>query len=82
MYDAVTDFIDKNLDDSISALIKLCRIPSVAAKNEGLEETATLVERMLQDIDLETEIHPTSGAPVVTGWCDVGAKRTLLFYDH
>ncbi len=82
MYDAVTAFIDNNLDDSINALIKLCRIPSVAAKNEGLEEAAALVESMLKDVGLETEIHPTSGAPVVTGWLDVGAKRTLLFYDH
>lgn len=82
MYEAVTKFIDDNLDKSIDALKTLCRIPSVAAKNEGLEETAKLVEIMLRDVGLETEIHPTSGAPVVTGWLDVGAKKTLLFYDH
>ena len=82
MYESVTKFIDDNLDNSIDALKTLCRIPSVAAKNEGLEETAELVENMLKDVGLETTIHPTSGAPVVTGWIDVGAKRTLLFYDH
>ena len=82
MYESVTKFIDDSLDDSLEALKKLCRIPSVAAKNEGLEETASLVEKMLKGVGLETEIHPTSGAPVVTGWLDVGAKRTLLFYDH
>jgi acetylornithine deacetylase/succinyl-diaminopimelate desuccinylase-like protein len=27
-------------------------------------------------------IHKTSGQPVVTGLLDVGAKRTLMFYDH
>ena len=82
MYESATKFIDDNLDNSIDALKALCRIPSVAAKNEGLEETAELVENMLKDVGLETKIHPTSGAPVVTGWIDVGAKRTLLFYDH
>lgn len=82
MYESVTKFIDDNLDNSIDALKALCRIPSVAAKNEGLDEAAELVEKMLKDVGLETEIHQTSGASVVTGWLDVGVKRTLLFYDH
>lgn len=82
MYESVTNFIDNTLNKSIDALKTICRIPSVAAKNEGLEQTAKVVQNMLKDVGLETEIHPTSGAPVVTGWLDVGAKRTLLFYDH
>ncbi|MFW9787355.1 MAG: M20/M25/M40 family metallo-hydrolase [Candidatus Thorarchaeota archaeon] len=82
MYKPVTKFIDDNLDDSIETLKIICRIPSVAAKNEGLEEVAELVKKMLKGAGLETEVHPTSGAPVITGWLDVGAKRTLLFYDH
>ncbi|TFG33311.1 M20/M25/M40 family metallo-hydrolase [Candidatus Thorarchaeota archaeon] len=82
MYEDVTNFIDANLDNAIEALKKLVRIPTVAAKGEGIRETADLVEKMLIDAGLETEIHETSGAPVVTGWLNVGAKRTLLFYDH
>ncbi|MFX1580393.1 MAG: M20/M25/M40 family metallo-hydrolase, partial [Promethearchaeota archaeon] len=82
MYKAVTKFIDANLNSSIEALKKLCSIPSVAAKNQGLEEAANLVEKMLKDIGFQTDIYTTSGAPVVTGWIDTGAKRTLLFYDH
>ena len=82
MYEVVTKFIDANLNSSIEALKNLCSIPSVAAKNQGLEEAANLVEKMLKDIGFQTEIHTTSGAPVVTGWIDTGAKRTLLFYDH
>jgi acetylornithine deacetylase/succinyl-diaminopimelate desuccinylase-like protein len=82
MYESVTKFIDDNLDNSIEALKTFCRISSVAAKNEGLDEAAEIVEKMFRDVGLETEIHPTTGASVVTGWLDVGAKRTLLFYDH
>jgi len=82
MHESVTKFIDDNLDNSIEDLKILCRIPSVASKNEGLEETSSLVEKMLKDVGLETKVHETSGAPVVTGWIDVGAKRTLLFYNH
>lgn len=82
MYKTVINFIDENLEYSLEALKSLCQIPSVAAKNEGLDEASSLVENMLKDAGLETRINPTSGAPVVTGWLDVGAKRTLLFYDH
>jgi acetylornithine deacetylase/succinyl-diaminopimelate desuccinylase-like protein len=82
MNESVIKFIDDTLNESIDALTKLCRIPSVAAKNEGLLEASELVEKMLQDAGLQTEIHETTGASVVTGWKDVGAKRTLLFYDH
>ncbi len=78
----VINFIDRSQDDSLQALKKLVRIPTVAAKGEGIQETADLVEGMLHDIGLNTKIHETSGSPVVTGWLDVGAKRTLLFYDH
>ncbi|TFG28272.1 M20/M25/M40 family metallo-hydrolase [Candidatus Thorarchaeota archaeon] len=82
MNEDVIDFIDSNLDHAIEALKKLVRIPTVAAKGEGIRETANLVEKMLVDAGLETEIHETSGAPVVTGSLNVNAKRTLLFYDH
>jgi acetylornithine deacetylase/succinyl-diaminopimelate desuccinylase-like protein len=82
MFEEVDRFIDDNIQKSIDALMRLVRIPTVAAKGEGIAETAELVEKMLQDAGLETEIHPTTGAPVVTGWWNVGAKRTLLFYDH
>jgi acetylornithine deacetylase/succinyl-diaminopimelate desuccinylase-like protein len=82
MYKEVDRFIDDNISSSIDALTKLVRIPTVAAKGEGITETAELVEKMLQDAGLETVVHPTTGAPVVTGWWNTGAKRTLLFYDH
>lgn len=82
MYDAVIQFIDDNTERSIDSLKELCRIPTVAAKGQGLEETAELLSKMLQDAGLETQLHETSGAPVVTAILDVGAKRTLMFYDH
>ncbi|MGQ4912808.1 MAG: M20/M25/M40 family metallo-hydrolase [Candidatus Thorarchaeota archaeon] len=82
MYESVLKYIDGSQDEAIESLKRLCRIPSVAAKNQGLEEASKLVEAMLRDAGLETQVHETSGAPVVTGWLDVGAKRTLMFYDH
>ncbi len=75
MYDAVIEFIDDNIERSIDSLKELCRIPTVAAKGQGLEETAELVSRMLGDAGLETQLHETSGAPVVTALLDVGANE-------
>lgn len=82
MVDAVLQKIDENADRAIEAAKHLCSIPTVAAKGEGIEETAELVQQMLEDAGISSQLHKTSGAPVVTGHLDVGAKRTLLFYDH
>ncbi|MHA2212715.1 MAG: M20/M25/M40 family metallo-hydrolase, partial [Candidatus Thorarchaeota archaeon] len=45
-------------------------------------ETASFVAKLIEEVGMVAEIHETSGSPVVTGHLDVGAKRTLMFYDH
>ncbi|MFW9935252.1 MAG: M20/M25/M40 family metallo-hydrolase [Candidatus Thorarchaeota archaeon] len=82
MVDAVLQKIDENANRAIEAAKHLCSIPTVAAKGEGIEETAELVQQMLEEAGISSQLHKTNGAPVVTGYLDVGAKRTLLFYDH
>jgi acetylornithine deacetylase/succinyl-diaminopimelate desuccinylase-like protein len=82
MVTQVLDKIDQNADKALDAAKKICSIPTVAAQGKGIEETAELVQQMLEAAGIPSELHPTSGAPVVTGFLDVGAKRTLLFYDH
>ncbi len=82
MYEEVVEYIDKNLETSLEWLKGLVRFPTVAAKGQSLPETANMVEALLKGAGLETKQHHITGAPVVTGWLDVGAKRTLMFYDH
>lgn len=82
MIDAVLKQIDQKSEHAIKQLIEICRIPTVAAKGQGIDETANLVVKMLESAGLETQIHQTKGAPIITGHLNVGAKRTLLFYDH
>lgn len=82
MNDSLLEYIDKTMDKSIEELKKICRIPSVAAKGEHMEEAAEFLIHALDGIGLDTSLHKTSGFPVVTGTLDVGAKRTLMFYDH
>ncbi|MFQ5854575.1 MAG: M20/M25/M40 family metallo-hydrolase [Anaerolineae bacterium] len=62
-------------------LVQLCRQPSIAAQNVGMEETAGLVEDLLQEIGAETQQVPTRGFPVVYGEIGEGQK-TLAFYNH
>ncbi len=82
MNERVLQHIDENLQNSIADLKRICALPSVAAKGEYMEETAEMVASMLESIGFETRVHPTSGVSVVTGELNVGATRTLLFYDH
>ncbi|NHJ13481.1 MAG: M20/M25/M40 family metallo-hydrolase [Candidatus Thorarchaeota archaeon] len=78
----VIHFLETTTDEAIKTLDRICRIPTVAAKNQGLEETADFLMRLLDSIGVKPGLHQTSGAPVVTGLLDVGAEKTLLFYDH
>ncbi len=80
--EAVLEYIDKNQDNVLKTLSEFIVIPSIAAQKIGIEESAEFVAMQLEEAGLQSEIHSTGGAPVVTGHLDVGAERTLLFYDH
>ncbi|MFW9849078.1 MAG: M20/M25/M40 family metallo-hydrolase [Candidatus Thorarchaeota archaeon] len=82
MLDGVIEYLERNLEHSIGDLKEVLRFPSVAAKGEHMEETAEWVANRLDKLGLDVTIHKTSGQSVVTGHLDVGAKHTLMFYDH
>ncbi|MFQ5834069.1 MAG: M20/M25/M40 family metallo-hydrolase [Candidatus Thorarchaeota archaeon] len=82
MIEEVTSYLDKNAERALDDLKRIASIPSIAAKNEGIEECSGMLLEMLEAIGIETELHNTSGAPVVTGHLDVGASKTLMFYNH
>ena len=79
-------FLDNNLNELISDLQILIRQPSVSAKNEGIEECAKLVSKILKKSGIHSEILRIKKgvAPVVYG--EVKSKKnpgkTLLFYNH
>lgn len=69
----------------ISDLQTLIRQPSVSAKNEGIEQCAKLVSKMLKKSGIKSEILRLKGvAPLVYG--EIKSKRnpnkTILFYNH
>ena len=78
----VNQFIEENADLYIDWLQELCRQPSVAAQNRGMEETATLVEDLMARVGVQSEQVATSGYAVVYGTVAGKTERTLSFYNH
>ena len=77
--------IDSNLKNIVSDLQILIRQPSISAKNEGIEECAVLVQKMLKKSGIKSELLRLKNvAPIVYG--EVKSKhnpnKTLLFYNH
>ena len=78
--------VDTHMDDLISDLQTLIRQPSVSAKNEGIEECAKLVQRLLKKSGITSKILRLKKgvAPIVYG--EIKSKqnptKTLMFYNH
>src|SRR5436309_14551522 len=73
--------IDEPRQQFIERLQWLCRQPSIAAQNIGIQETARMVAQLMEQVGVKTELYATDGAPVVYGVVGVG-PRTLLIYNH
>jgi acetylornithine deacetylase/succinyl-diaminopimelate desuccinylase-like protein len=74
------------MDALVSDLQTLIRQPSVSAKNEGIEECAKLVSKLLKKSGISSEILrlKKNVAPIVFG--EITSKqnpeKTLMFYNH
>ncbi|HEV2192453.1 MAG TPA: M20/M25/M40 family metallo-hydrolase [Nitrosopumilaceae archaeon] len=78
--------VDNNMKGLISDLQTLIRQPSVSAKNEGLEECARLVAKIMRNSGIRSELlYLGKGVPPVV-YGEVKSKqnpkKTLLFYNH
>ena len=91
----VLEHVDSTMDDLVTDLQTLIRQPSVSARNEGIQDCAKLVCKIMNDAgiksellyldktesdkDLESEI-----APLIFGHVQSKSHpdKTLLFYNH
>ncbi|HSG83849.1 MAG TPA: M20/M25/M40 family metallo-hydrolase [Nitrosopumilus sp.] len=79
-------YVDSHMDELVSDLQTLIRQPSVSAKNEGIEECAKLVQKLLKKAGVKSEILRLKKgiAPIVYG--EIKSKqnpsKTLMFYNH
>jgi acetylornithine deacetylase/succinyl-diaminopimelate desuccinylase-like protein len=81
-----TKHVDFHMDELVSDLQMLIRQPSVSAKNEGVEECAVLVQKLLKKSGVKSKILRLKKgvAPIVFG--EIKSKqnpeKTLMFYNH
>jgi len=80
-------YIDDHLNESIASLVELCKLPTVSAQKQAIEETAEHVVGMLRPLGFETQVLPKTGGgptaqPVVFAELRGKSPKTLLFYDH
>ncbi len=78
--------VDSHMNNLISDLQTLIRQPSVSAKNEGIEECAKLVQTLLKNSGINSELLRLKKgvAPIVYGEVKSkqNPKKTLMFYNH
>src|SRR5271165_1376678 len=77
-------YIHENQDRFLRDIARLVSQPSVSATNEGVEECALLVKKMLEEIGAETRLLKLEGAPTLV-YGEIkspGAEKTVLFYNH
>ena len=81
---ALQQHIEDHLYEYLEDLKRLCRQPSVAAQNQGIQECAQLTRQMLEEIGFEARVLPTKDPryPVVYGERTGRSSRRLLFYNH
>jgi len=73
--------IENHFDKHLGRLQELLRQPSISAENRGIRECAELVRRYLKNLGCRgTTLVETSGNPVVYGFYDAGAAKTVLVY--
>lgn len=76
-------YLERHRERFLDELRALLRQPSVSAQGKGMDGCAELVRTLLAGAGLRAELVPLEGGyPVVYAELDVGAARTLLFYDH
>jgi acetylornithine deacetylase/succinyl-diaminopimelate desuccinylase-like protein len=80
----LADYIHQNQDRFVKDIVRLASLPSVSARNEGIEECAELVKKMIEEIGGNARLIRMDGvAPLVYGEIKSSrSKKTILFYNH
>ncbi len=82
--EAAADFIDTHLEQALDELVEYCRLPTVSALGQSIEETARYTADLLEKEGFTTRIiqKEEGGYPVVYGEHPGQSSRTLMLYNH
>lgn len=76
------DYAQNHIERFIEELQDFLRIPSVAARGEGIDAAVSWLDRRLSSAGLTVEVINTTGNPVVVAEAPKVAGPTILFYGH
>lgn len=79
---AIDRHIEDHLEQYLEDLRLLCRLPSVAAKSQAIDETAEATRALLEKYGVSATIMPTARFPVVYGEATGTTGSTVLCYNH
>lgn len=83
MEETVKQAVRDQMPETLAMLREYCRKPSVAAKGEGIEETADLVREFFEGVGASARVLRLEGAnPAVFAEFPGSSEKTLLFYNH
>jgi acetylornithine deacetylase/succinyl-diaminopimelate desuccinylase-like protein len=76
-------YLESHAGEALALVEQLCRQPSIAAQNLGLNETADLVQALLDGAGFATQqLRVEGGPPAVYGEQRGRSPFTLLLYNH
>jgi acetylornithine deacetylase/succinyl-diaminopimelate desuccinylase-like protein len=80
----VYDHIEANIEPALDNLIEYCRLPTVSALGQSIEETARYTRDLLEREGFSARIieKQAGGYPVVFGEHAGTSPRTLMLYNH
>ena len=81
MKHAVYAQIEKDFEEHVENVREAVRRPSISADGTGIEEMALWLRDKISSLGAQCRLEPTGGHPMVYGYLDAGASRTVLFYD-
>jgi acetylornithine deacetylase/succinyl-diaminopimelate desuccinylase-like protein len=77
----VFKYIQSHFEEHLARLQGLVRQPSISAENRGVLECAELIKHYFEDLQCqEVKVVETSGHPVVYGFHDADADKTVIVY--
>ncbi len=78
------EYVRNNLNRFAKDVARLAAQPSVSARNQGVEDCAVLVEKLMREVGIQPKVLRREGvAPLIWGEMKGReSKRTILFYNH
>lgn len=78
---SVFDRIDRDFGQHLAELQRFIRQKSVSATGDGVRAMAQILAEKIRSLGANCTIEDTGGNPIVYGYLDTGAPRTVLFYE-